>query len=77
MSPFPHAIQLSVLQHGALGFLGGTTVEKEADSNVGLWDQRAVLEWIQKYIHFVNGDADDVTAWGQVRSFKFRCDIFD
>jgi carboxylesterase type B len=67
MSPLPCAIQLSVLQHGALGFLAGTTMEKEATPNVGLWDQRAVMEWIQKYIHLVNGDADDVTAWGQVR----------
>jgi carboxylesterase type B len=37
---------------GALGFLAGTSMEKEesATTNVGFYDQRAVLEWIQKYI---------------------------
>jgi carboxylesterase type B len=51
---------------GALGFLGGTTVEREATPNVGLWDQRAVFEWIQKYINLLNGDPEDVTVWGEV-----------
>jgi len=37
---------------GALGWLAGSTMEQDqsAISNAGLWDQRAVLEWIQKYI---------------------------
>jgi carboxylesterase type B len=37
---------------GSLGFLAGSTMEKEesATTNVGFYDQRAVLEWIQKYI---------------------------
>jgi carboxylesterase type B len=77
LSPISYAIQLSVLQHGALGFLAGTTMEKEATPNVGLWDQRAVLEWIQKYIHLVNGDADDVTVWGQVCFIESYRDTFD
>jgi carboxylesterase type B len=37
---------------GSLGFLAGSTMEKEesATTNVGFYDQRAILEWIQKYI---------------------------
>jgi carboxylesterase type B len=37
---------------GSLGFLGGTTMEKDTSvvTNAGFYDQRAVLEWIQKYI---------------------------
>lgn len=41
---------------GAYGFLTGTTVEKEGVPNAGFWDQRAVLEWIQKYITLVGGE---------------------
>lgn len=51
-------------QLGAYGFLAGTTVEKEGFPNAGFWDQRAVLEWIQKYIHLVGGDKKSVTAMG-------------
>ncbi|KAF2423187.1 alpha/beta-hydrolase [Tothia fuscella] len=49
---------------GAYGFLTGTTVEKEAVPNAGFWDQRAVLEWIQKNIALVGGDSKTVTAMG-------------
>ncbi|RDI79000.1 hypothetical protein Vi05172_g11024 [Venturia inaequalis] len=49
---------------GAYGFLTGTTVEKEGVPNAGFWDQRAVLEWIQKYITLVGGDPRTVTAMG-------------
>lgn len=49
---------------GAFGFLGGTTTEKQAVPNVGLWDQRAVFQWVQDYIHLVSGDRDAVTAIG-------------
>ncbi|KAE9961333.1 hypothetical protein BLS_002475 [Venturia inaequalis] len=49
---------------GAYGFLTGTTVEKEGVPNAGFWDQRAVLEWIQKYITLVGGDPKTVTAMG-------------
>jgi carboxylesterase type B len=55
-----------IIQTGALGFLGGSTVEKESTPNIGLWDQRAVLEWIQKYIGILNGDPEQVTVWGLV-----------
>lgn len=49
---------------GAYGFLTGTTVEREGVPNAGFWDQRAVLEWIQKYIVLVGGDPKTVTAMG-------------
>ena len=49
---------------GAFGFLTGPTVEKEATSNVGLFDQRAILQWIQNYISYAGGDKNTVTAWG-------------
>ncbi|KAK7543461.1 Carboxylesterase [Phyllosticta citricarpa] len=49
---------------GAFGFLAGPTVEKEATSNLGLHDQRAVLQWIQDYIYLVGGNKNKVTPWG-------------
>jgi carboxylesterase type B len=50
---------------GAFGWLAGTNVEKQATSNVGLYDQRAVLQWIQSYIYLVGGDKTKVTAMGE------------
>jgi carboxylesterase type B len=51
---------------GAYGFLNGATMEKQTDAttNAGLWDQHAVLQWIQKYISKVGGDPTTVTAMG-------------
>lgn len=49
----------------AFGFLCGSTPEREKATSVAFWDQRAVLEWIQKYIHLVGGDAHEVSAWGE------------
>lgn len=50
---------------GAMGFLAGTTMEKDGLPNAGLWDQRAVFDWVQKYIHLVGGDPSQVTAMGE------------
>jgi carboxylesterase type B len=50
---------------GAFGWLSGTDVEKQATSNVGLYDQRAVLQWVQDHIYLVGGDKTKVTAMGE------------
>jgi carboxylesterase type B len=50
----------------ALGFLGGSRFISEGGvPNAGFWDQRAVQEWIQENIHLVNGDASQVSLWGE------------
>ena len=50
---------------GAFGFLAGTSMEEDALPNAGLWDQRAVFEWVQEHIHLVGGDPKKVTAMGE------------
>lgn len=51
---------------GALGFLAGPSFNAEGGvSNVGLYDQRFALEWIQKYIHLFGGDKNRVTVFGE------------
>ncbi|CAO1601253.1 hypothetical protein XANCAGTX0491_004919 [Xanthoria calcicola] len=40
-------------------------MEREGLPNAGLYDQRAVLQWIQDYIHLVGGDKTQVSAWGE------------
>ncbi|KAF2867908.1 Alpha/Beta hydrolase protein [Massariosphaeria phaeospora] len=49
------------------GFLAGAKVKEhvDVDLNVGLLDQRAALEWVQKYVHHFGGDRANVTIWGQ------------
>ena len=52
---------------GMLGFLGGPTINgvEDIDLNVGLLDQRAGLEWIQRHITKFGGDPDNVTIYGE------------
>jgi carboxylesterase type B len=52
---------------GALGFLAGTTMEKDksATPNVAFHDQRAVLQWIQDNVAVFGGDPKDVSVWGE------------
>ncbi|TGO30314.1 hypothetical protein BPAE_0006g00540 [Botrytis paeoniae] len=49
------------------GFLPGKEIaeDENSDLNPGLLDQRAVLEWVNKYIDQFGGDKDNVGIWGQ------------
>jgi carboxylesterase type B len=49
---------------GAYGWLAGDTVERHGSPNAALYDQRLVFEFVQNYIEQVNGDKDQVSAWG-------------
>ncbi|KFY46490.1 hypothetical protein V494_00448 [Pseudogymnoascus sp. VKM F-4513 (FW-928)] len=50
---------------GMFGWLAGSTVEKDGSANVGLYDQRLALEWVQNNIHLFGGDAERVTVMGE------------
>ena len=50
---------------GAFGFLGGPTVIKDGDANVGFWDQRLALKWVRDHISVFGGDPDQVTVLGE------------
>ena len=43
-------------RNGIYGFLSGEQIAKDGDYNNGLRDQRAVLEWVQKYIRYFGGN---------------------
>lgn len=49
---------------GPLGFLAGDQVTANGSWNVGLLDQRAALDWVQRNIHFFGGDPEKVTITG-------------
>lgn len=53
---------------GALGYLdfsGFSTAQRPFDSNLGLRDQVAALEWVQRNIAVFGGDPSNVTLFGQ------------
>lgn len=47
------------------GFLAGQEVMDAGTANLGLFDQRQALEWVQSYISNFGGDPDKVTLWGE------------
>ncbi|KAI6117842.1 sterol esterase [Pisolithus croceorrhizus] len=49
----------------AFGFLAGEEVLEEGSANVGMYDQRMALQWIQDNIESFGGDPSRVIAWGQ------------
>ncbi|KAI9454047.1 carotenoid ester lipase precursor [Lactarius psammicola] len=49
----------------AFGFLASQEVKDAKVGNLGLWDQRLALRWVQKYIHAFGGDPSKVTIWGE------------
>ncbi|KAK2464493.1 hypothetical protein APHAL10511_003472 [Amanita phalloides] len=50
---------------GGFGFMGGDALRQAGVGNVGLWDQRLALQWVNKYISDFGGNPDKVTIWGQ------------
>ncbi|OBT60805.1 hypothetical protein VE03_09894 [Pseudogymnoascus sp. 23342-1-I1] len=50
---------------GMFGWLSGSTLAKDGSANVGLYDQKLALEWVQQNIHLFGGDAEQVTVMGE------------
>nr|GAT51108.1 predicted protein [Mycena chlorophos] len=50
---------------GQFGFLGGSALKENGVLNAGLLDQKAGLEWLQRYISKFGGDPRKVTIWGE------------
>lgn len=49
---------------GALGFLPSAKAAEEGILNLGMQDQRFLLEWVQENIHHFGGDKSNVTLIG-------------
>ncbi|KAF4610949.1 hypothetical protein D9613_006564 [Agrocybe pediades] len=58
-------IQVSInYRVSAYGFLSGLEVAEEEVANIGLYDQREALRWVNKYISAFGGDPSRVTLNG-------------
>lgn len=51
-------------RNGIYGFLSGKEIAQDGDYNNALRDQRAALEWVQKYIRYFGGNSDHVVLMG-------------
>jgi para-nitrobenzyl esterase len=60
---------------GIFGFLAhpGLIAEGSKSDNQGLWDQRAVFEWVQKNIAQFGGDPKNVTIFGESAGSQDVC----
>lgn len=52
---------------GAYGWLAGNYMQttKSTQTNAGLYDQALLFQWVQTYISQVNGDKNQVSAYGE------------
>lgn len=52
------------------GFLAGKELQEDGSTNLGLRDQRLVLQWVADNIEAFGGDASKVTIWvsAEIRS---------
>ncbi|OCH92841.1 alpha beta-hydrolase [Obba rivulosa] len=58
-------VSMNYRSEASFGFLASKEVKEAGVGNLGLWDQRQALRWIQRYIGAFGGDPTKVTIWGE------------